>query len=85
MNSISKFLSLVDAFCVATERAEATVSTLVFNDGAKIKLLRSGRNIGVLTLDRAVQWFSDHWPEGAEWPESLPRPAKSVSTEGDAA
>ena len=32
---------------------------------------------GRITLGRAariVQWLSDHWPEGAEWPPDIPRP-----------
>jgi hypothetical protein len=36
--------------------------------------LDSGKTFTVKTYDRAVQWFSDNWPEGAEWPKSVRRP-----------
>ena len=75
MSSIQKFLEIVDAFRLARDLSDGRVSTLVFNDGSKIKLLRSGRDIGVQTMERAVRWFSDNWPETAIWPDCIVRPA----------
>ena len=41
----------------------------------------SGRPPADITTRRAariVQWLSDHWPAGAEWPADIPRPAPSA-------
>ena len=76
MRSIDILLRLFDAYCAAAGLAETTVSTRVFSDGKRIAVLRSGGDMGVRRLDRAFQWFSDHWPEGAEWPADIRRPSE---------
>ncbi len=73
-SSIQAFLSVVDAYRAARSVSDARMSTLIFNDGSKIKMLRSGGDIWVLTLLRAFQWLSDNWPENAVWPHSVARP-----------
>ena len=83
MNAIHHLLQLVDAYRAARQLSDARVSTLVFNDGSKVKTLREGRDIGVRTAMRAVQWFSDNWPEGAEWPEDVERPLTAPSIPDD--
>lgn len=30
--------------------------------------------------DDVIAWFSDNWPEGAAWPESVQRPAVTEKT-----
>ncbi|WP_375458862.1 hypothetical protein [uncultured Enterovirga sp.] len=75
MASITHLLRLVEAFSAARGVSEARTSTLVFNDGGRILDLRSGRDIGTRRLDRAIVWFSDHWPTNAAWPPDVPRPA----------
>lgn len=82
---IEQLFALVDAFCKARKLSEARVSTMVFNGGSRLAHIREGKDIGVRILERSFQWFSDHWPNGAEWPASVPRPAQSFPTEGDAA
>ena len=86
MTDIPTFLTLVDRFCAAQGIAEATLSTRLLNAGGRLAALRDGQtDIGVKRLARAVQWLSDHWPEGAEWPVSIPRPAPAAAMEGEAA
>lgn len=79
MSSIGQFLAAVDAFCDARGISEARASTLILNGGRRIGEIRSGSSdIGARTLDKAMQWLSDHWPDDkAEWPASVPRPAKA--------
>ena len=79
--SIQAFLSIVDAYRNARSISDARVSTLIFNDGSKIKMLRSGSDVGVRTLARAVRWLSDNWPAGAEWPEDVARPVNAEAAE----
>jgi hypothetical protein len=52
----------------------STVSSRVFNDGKKIRALEEGSDINVSRLERALRWFSDKWPEDADWPADVPRP-----------
>ena len=39
--------------------------------------LPEGR-IAVRNVARLVQYLSDHWPEGLEWPADVPRPAPTA-------
>jgi hypothetical protein len=79
MKHLDAFFSLVEAFCIASGHAEATLSGKVFSDGKRIAALRSGSDIGVRRLSRAIEWLSDNWPPNASWPEDVYRPhAKPV-------
>ena len=78
MNAIASLLSVIDAFGSARDISDARASTLIFNDGSKVKQLREGKDIGVRTLDRSLQWLSNNWPDGAVWPSDVPRPAPTA-------
>ncbi|ODN70190.1 hypothetical protein [Methylobrevis pamukkalensis] len=75
MSDIQHLLTLVDAYCQATRAAETTLSTRVFSDGKRLNAIRAGSDIGVRRFARAMQWFSDNWPEGLDWPADVPHPA----------
>lgn len=77
-NQIEQLLTLVDAFCTARGISEARASTLIFNGGGRIKQLREGRDIGVLTSLGALRWLSANWPEDTEWPADILRPPFTV-------
>lgn len=74
MLTVDHLLTLVSPFCAARRISEARLSTLLFNDGKRVALLRAGGDISSRKLVEAFQWFSDHWPDGADWPPSVPRP-----------
>lgn len=78
---IDQLLLVIDHFCAGRGVSEARASTLIFNGGGRIKQLRKGRDIGVLTCETSLQWLSDHWPEAAVWPATVPRPAPSVAAD----
>lgn len=73
MDAISHLLRLADLFSAATGLAEATLSSRCFADGKRLAAIRGGSDVGARRLARAVQWFSDHWPDGADWPADIPR------------
>lgn len=85
MTTAEPFLSLRDQLlAVATTYAELQghksvkrVSTLLFNEGKKLDLLAEGKDLSTGNFERAMQWLSDNWPEGAVWPEGIARPAKN--------
>lgn len=76
--------SIVELLLIARKYAEiegvglSTVSSRVFDDGKKIAAIEAGADIQVRRLERAMQWFSDNWPEGGSWPSSVSRPASRV-------
>lgn len=74
------FLSVVDAFLVAKNWKDATLSSYVFNDGKKITQLRSGKTITLTRLNDALRYLSLNWPENAEWPETVQRPILELKT-----
>lgn len=55
------------------------VSTIVLNRGSKLDGIVAGGDLNTGTFERAMQWFSDNWPEGEAWPEGIARPMPSVT------
>ena len=76
MIGIKHLLAIVDAYRAATGVEDTTVSHRVFSDSKKIEAMRTGADITLGRFNSAVLWFSENWPEGAEWPADVARPAK---------
>lgn len=86
MTLLDALLAVSGRFCEARGLSAARTSTLVFGDGKVLTRLAEGRDLTTRRLELAMQWFSDHWPEDkATWPPSVPRPPKTVPSEGAAA
>jgi len=86
MDMVAQFLKLVDAYARATDLAESTVSSRLFNDGKRIGNLRDkSGDIGILKIRDAIGWLSIHWPEGAAWPTEIPRPPRPRGAAGGSA
>lgn len=78
MNSIDALIQLADEYGRATGVTVTTVSWRVFNDSKKLSAIKAGADIQVSRFERAVSWFAQNWPEGAVWPEALPRPREAA-------
>ena len=76
MNAIAALLALCSEYGRAAGVEPSTVSWRVFGDTKKLQALAGSADIQVRRCERAVQWLSDHWPEGAEWPDDVERPAR---------
>lgn len=50
------------------------ISTRVFGDGKTFTRIETGGDLTTGNFERAMRWFSENWPEGAEWPEAIDRP-----------
>ncbi|WP_264046947.1 hypothetical protein [Methylobacterium flocculans] len=61
------------------------MSTIVYGSGNAILRLRDGADMGSERIHNGLQWFSDHWPEPADWPADVPRPPKTPTTTEQAA
>lgn len=71
-------LTLFECYCRRVNLSQSRVSSLVFNHGGRIARIRAGRDFTVGSYERALLWFSDHWPEGLPWPRGIGRPPRAV-------
>jgi len=78
MASMDQFFRLVERFAEAKGITESTASVHLFNDGKRLRLLREGGDLGVRKMEDAIQYLSDHWPEGTGWPREIKRPDKAA-------
>lgn len=69
-----QLLTLCEIYCSARGISRARVSTLVFNGGHVLNRVVDGGDVTTGSFERAVQWFSDNWPDGVEWPAETIRP-----------
>lgn len=74
MNTLrSHLIAVADAYCSARRLSRSRVSTIVFNAGLALDRIASGKDLTTGNWERAMAWFHDNWPEGAEWPAGAPR------------
>lgn len=83
-NLRDQLITVADLYCNARNLSRSRVSTIVFNAGLALDRIASGRDLNTGNWERAMRWFSENWPDGAEWPASIDRPPQS-STSGEAA
>ena len=79
-------LATCESFCERTGKKPSTVGTYAVNDGKFFDRLGGDAKFQFDTYQRVMQWFSDHWPSDAAWPEGIHRPAPNlVASAEDAA
>jgi hypothetical protein len=66
---------LADVYGSAVNVEDKTISSRVFQDSKKLGAIRAGADITVGRFNAALEWFSANWPDGAAWPNDVPRPA----------
>jgi len=72
------------AYCAATGLSEARLSMKLFGSGKRLRQLREGADTASRRVEDTLQWLSNHWPEGAVWPEGVTRPAPAPPPEANA-
>lgn len=77
-NLRDQLIAVADAYCDARRLSRSRVSTIVFNAGAALDRIASGRDLNTGNWERAMRWFSENWPSDAEWPVAVERPAPST-------
>jgi hypothetical protein len=73
MSGIEQLLTVARRYAEIEKIPLSTVSSRALDDGKKLKALEDGKDINVGRLEKALLWFSEHWPEG-DWPADVPRP-----------
>lgn len=74
MTGIDRLLALANAYATAESIELSTVSWRVFGDTKKLAALVDGGDIQVKRYERALVWFAENWPDGAQWPKVVSRP-----------
>lgn len=74
MDAIQRLLTLARAYGDAEQIGLSTVSWRVFGDTKKLAALEDGADIQIGRYEKAMQWFSDNWPEKTRWPKGIDRP-----------
>jgi len=70
-----RLVRVADVFSAAKGIGRKRVSTIVLNRGSTLdRLALNESDVTTGTYERAMAWFSAHWPEDAAWPDDVPRP-----------
>lgn len=78
MGQIAQLISIAESFALKAEISLSAVSSRVFNDGKKIASLKNGGDITVTRWHNAIVWFSENWPDEADWPKDIDRPSSRL-------
>lgn len=73
------------AYAAATNRELTTVGKLATGDGRFFDRLTEGASFTARKYDLTLQWFSDNWPAGLDWPAEVVRPAATQTPGAEAA
>jgi hypothetical protein len=76
MDLKASLLTIAEAYCRETGMSKARLATLVANDGKFFARVEGGGGFTVQTFERCMRWLAAHWPDHAEWPGSVERPAQ---------
>jgi len=79
MNSSNPLIRVADAYAQALGLSDKTVSSRVFRDSKKLGAMRDGADITMGRFADAMRWFSENWPDGAEWPDDVERPQREAA------
>lgn len=75
MTLLDQLLIVSKAYCASTGLSQSRVSTLVLKGGKRLEAIDAGNSdIATRIFERAMLWFSVHWPADKPWPEDIDRP-----------
>ena len=73
-NLRDQLIAVSDSYAAHRGLSRARISTIVFSSGMALDRIVAGRDLNTGSFERAMQWFSENWPDGAVWPDDVPRP-----------
>ena len=74
MSSDQHIVILLRLMAERIGRSPGAVGRMATGRGDMYPRLLRGHDITTRRAARIIQWLSDHWPDGAEWPSDIPRP-----------
>jgi hypothetical protein len=81
MNMREQIVAVADRYAELSEIGRKRVSFILLNRGSKLDHIAGGADLNTATFERSMQWLSDHWPDGADWPDGIVRPAPQTIQE----
>jgi hypothetical protein len=78
-------LTLSDGYRAAKGLSESRIASLVGGTGIFFRRIRAGGDCSATVYQRALRWFSEHWPDGTDWPSGVIRPSPLNASRRDAA
>lgn len=70
-----QMLAVARSYCAATGIELSAASRRAFGESKLLVNLAAGCSSPTFArAEAALAWFSLHWPDGADWPASVPRP-----------
>lgn len=78
MRLTENILDLAKVFGAQRKLSPKTLSMYVFKSTFILDRLSSGGDITTRSYERALQWFSDRWPEDVSWPDHIERPVQTA-------
>lgn len=70
-----QLVAISDIFGKARGVGRKRISTIVLYQGSKLDAVANGlADVTTRTWERAMQYYSDHWPENVPWPNFVVRP-----------
>ena len=74
-NLRTQLVIVSDIFANARGIGRKRVSTIVLGQGSKLDAVANGSaDVTTKTWEKAMQYYSNHWPQNAVWPVSIDRP-----------
>ena len=75
MNTSTQLLAVAVAYCEATGKTLEWLSETVTGTGTRnvFTRLQAGKGCTTNTLDKALRWLDQNWPDGAVWPPDVLR------------
>jgi hypothetical protein len=77
----ANLLDLAARYKAATGRSFPSIGDDALNDNTFFARIQKGKGFTIKTFDRVVDWFSNNWPDGAEWPSDVLRPGALAQCE----
>ena len=78
-NLRDQLIAVSDSYAAHRGLSRARVSTIVFSSGMSLDRIAAGRDLNTGSWERAMRWFSENWPDDAEWPADVPRPTAEAA------
>lgn len=78
MEQRDKLLTLQSHLCQHIDKTHWAISMRIFGKGDFFRKLLANGDCKTRTADKAMQWFSDNWPDDLAWPKDIARPARGT-------
>ncbi|NSZ47964.1 hypothetical protein G6L63_08555 [Agrobacterium vitis] len=81
MKMRDQIIVVADLYAAHCGVSRKTVSWQVLSRSTKLDNIVDGGDITTGIFERAMQWFSDRWPDDLVWPDGITRPQRALIAE----